>query len=186
MTEYRKPEIRPLAGNRIPRATQRFLGIIAHFAETNPAPAKVRIERDAWQILLTMLERVGTVRNGPLWGSFVGDLALVTEASHAGYLSDVLAEDNEVTLDPAYVLGWSDCVSTYGSNEVDWIGHWVILSSNQITNELALQESLLGATMSGILTERHFLVFVGVDAEQVKGRAYIMQGSPAEIDFEVI
>lgn len=187
MTEY-SSSVRQLAsGGRVPRATQRFLGVIAHRSVATPIPEKVRIEHEAWQVLLTMLERVGTVRNGPLWGSYMDGLAMVTDAGHGGYASEILSQDNVVALDPSYVLGWSDCLSQYGSNEVDWIGHWVILPQNEITDELAIQESLLGAMNCGILTERHFLVVVGVDAEQVKGRAYRnVQGNAVEIDLTVI
>lgn len=187
MTEYSSSDRRPASGGRVPRATQRFLGVIAHLTESSPVPSKVRIERDAWQFLLTMLERVGSVRNGPLWGSHVGDQAMVTEASHCGYGYEALVKENEVAVDPAYILGWSDCLSSYGSNELDWIGHWVMLPANTISDNLILEESLLGATSVGILTDKHFLVYVGVDGEQVKARAYLyMQDNPVEIDVVVV
>ncbi|GAA5503748.1 hypothetical protein Dxin01_03510 [Deinococcus xinjiangensis] len=187
MTEYSSSGPRPVQGQRIPRATQRFLGVIAPHSPADPVPGKVRIEHDAWQIILAMLEQVGIVRHGPLWGSYADALAMVTDAGHSGYRQALPLPFQGLHLDPTYILGWSDCLSNYGGNDTDWIGHWLILPDNQVADDLAVQQWLAAAAELGVFTERHFVVVVGTDAEQVRGRAYLYQQRKAtEIALSVV
>lgn len=166
----------------IPRATQRFLGVIAHGRPVDRSPLeKVHVEPTPWNILLTMLERPGRYRSGPLFGSRAEGIMFITDAAHAGY-----GLYSPLSVDPAYLLGWSDCLSQYGSNDTDWVGHWLIQPSNRSFDALAQDAWMRRAAVRGLIDERHFMIFLGLDAEQLKYDAFTWsQGQAVPVDLHV-
>lgn len=174
--------------HRIPRATQRFLGIIARQRGERTPVAKVRIEPDAWSFLMTMLERVGTNRSGPLFGDQLGETVTVTDAAHKGYDQMSLSQTSLsfYQMDPSYMLGWSDCLSNYGENDVDWVGQWVMLPNNFVITEFGAYDWVEAAAQRGLVSDQHFLIFIGLAGEQVKARAYVwVRGEVVEVDLHV-
>ena len=178
MTEYpaKLPGPRKDQTAYIPRATQRFLGWPALERDLVSAPAltHVRLEDTASRVILGLLDSPGHHRSGALFGTRVGTVAHIADASHAGYpqFRHNLA-CQPLAVDPQYLLGWSDCLSMYGTNDVDWLGHWMIRPDNLIGDALDHYGWLRQAHRLGLVDRQHFFMFVGLDAEQVAYHAYV-------------
>lgn len=159
------------------RAQQRFLGLISPLrsrtdAEAQP-PTSVRLQPEARTLLAAHLQVPGRFRAGLLFGSRDAGEITVIQAAPSGYpcLRSELRH-YLLAMDESYVLGWSDCLSTFAGDEVDWVGHWVMASDNRpgtLEDHLAV---LREAGATALVDEEHVLMFVGVTADRLEYSAY--------------
>ena len=177
MTEYTpKPPSTKRRHFATPRALRRYLGFTSLAtrpdAEAQPIE-RVLIEPEARQLITSLLVPGGHYRSGALFGTRSDGIAHVTEATHAGY--PAFRPDrrrNPLTIDEQYLLGWSDCLTHYGRNDVDWIGHWLVRPDNLIGDSLHHYAWLQRAQRQGLVSDDHFFMFVGIGAETVNFVAY--------------
>lgn len=177
MTEYTpKPpdtgRTRPLT----PRALRRFMGLVSLDSRTDEQAQpleRVIIEPEARQVLTSLLSTSGIYRSGALFGTNSGGIAHVTDTAHAGYLSlHPERPRHPLAVDARYLLGWSDCLSIYGSNNVDWIGHFIVRPDGLIGDALSHYAWLRRAFRVGLVSADTFFLFIGVGDEQVEYSAY--------------
>lgn len=193
MEEYTEPLPPASPGGyppRVSRALRRFLGLVAlgarSEAEAQPLE-RVILEPEPWKVLLALLSSPGTHRSGALFGSVASGLAHITDAAHAGYPSlNSGAGATPLAVDARYLLGWSDCLSVYSSNNVDWRGHWLMLPDNRFGNSLEHDAWVRRAQRQGLVDEQHFLLLIGQDGERVACAAYLFRDDevvPLEVDL---
>lgn len=170
---------------RFPRAQKLFLGMIDLQSRTDAEAAPLEVVQllpKAQGILLASLSSPGTLRSGPLFGLRSEGVIRVTEAAPGRVASlPTEARSGALALDPHYVLGWSDCLTAFGSTDVDWVGHWLIAPDNTLGTLAHHLDWLSRAQQAGFADEEHFVLLLGKQDERVEYTAYLARDSLAVV-----
>lgn len=162
---------------RLGRAHRRFLGLAGEWSpdlEDSVLPIDtVRLSVQAAQCLHSQLSVPGAFRSGPLFGHRDDGTLHVAYAAPAGYLRWTDHDAAQpFTLDPGYVLGWTDALRTVHGPSIDWVGTWLSFPDT-LAADRATQQPLIERARADLLVEDDTaLLFVGWNRHEVEVHAY--------------
>lgn len=172
------------AGHVLERGKLRFRGDVGVHAALLQATGRARPEAalpidtvklsvQAAQCLHSQLFLPGAFRSGPLFGHRDDGTLHVAYAAPAGYLRWADHDPaRPFTLDPGYVLGWTDALRTVHGESIDWVGGWLSFPDTLTADRATEQPLIRQARTDGLIGDDTVLLCIGWNRHEVEVHAY--------------